>query len=403
MTSLSLDELIRNLKVHEMIIKKDSKIVKDKGERKSLALKAKTKSSDEDCSTFRNEDEEYAMAVRDFKKFFKRRGRFVRQPRNSKKTFQKRRDNKNKKVIESVLDAEIQIISLENVQNHRKTRTKEHSSEVLGVIAVRKMMKRLKTKHVLWLKHLVSPHKAQTAPKEIKGPLIYSSDVKKSASFQKSILGPRPNHIMVNNVKILEASDDEVKRFYKLSLNPEVRFSKPNFRSKTPPPRRVDNSYPRSKTPQPKRYVGRQNRPHGFPVTWNNFQPQSYMSWGMCPPLPHPNQMQQKQEPKNVNEALKDESWIITMEEELNQFIENDVWDLVAHPKSSKIIGTKWVFKNKLDENGVVSHNKDRSVAQGYNQQEGIDYDKTYALAGRLKSIRILLAYALDLSYSKWT
>ncbi|GJR36432.1 zf-CCHC domain-containing protein [Tanacetum coccineum] len=96
-TSLSLDELIGNLKVHEMIIKKDSKIVKAKGERRSLALKAKKESSDEECSTFRTEDEEYTMAVRDFKKFFKRRGRFVRQPRNDKKTFQRSRDNKNGK------------------------------------------------------------------------------------------------------------------------------------------------------------------------------------------------------------------------------------------------------------------------------------------------------------------
>ncbi|GKG06097.1 hypothetical protein Tco_0326183, partial [Tanacetum coccineum] len=71
LTSLSLDELIRNLKVHEMIIKK---------ERKSLALKDKKESSDEECSTFGSEDEEYAMAIRDFKKFFKIRGRFVRQP-----------------------------------------------------------------------------------------------------------------------------------------------------------------------------------------------------------------------------------------------------------------------------------------------------------------------------------
>ncbi|GJV03211.1 putative RNA-directed DNA polymerase [Tanacetum coccineum] len=88
LTSLSLDELIGNLKVHEMIIKKDSEIVKAKGERRSLALKAKKESSDEECSTFGSKDEEYAMTVRDFKKFFKRRGRFVRQPRNDKKTFQ---------------------------------------------------------------------------------------------------------------------------------------------------------------------------------------------------------------------------------------------------------------------------------------------------------------------------
>ncbi|GKG11753.1 zf-CCHC domain-containing protein, partial [Tanacetum coccineum] len=67
-----------------MIIKKDSEIVKAKVERKSLALKAKKESSDEECSAFGSEDEEYAMAVRDFKKFFKRRGRFVRQPRDDK-------------------------------------------------------------------------------------------------------------------------------------------------------------------------------------------------------------------------------------------------------------------------------------------------------------------------------
>ncbi|GJY27080.1 hypothetical protein Tco_0401806 [Tanacetum coccineum] len=70
LTSLSLDELIGNIKVHEMIIKKDSKIVKEKVERKYLALKAKKESSDEECSTSGSEDKEYTMAVRDFKRFF---------------------------------------------------------------------------------------------------------------------------------------------------------------------------------------------------------------------------------------------------------------------------------------------------------------------------------------------
>ncbi|GJU26708.1 zf-CCHC domain-containing protein [Tanacetum coccineum] len=97
LTSLSLDELIRNLKVYEMIIKKDSEIFKGKGERKYLALKAKKESSDEECSTSGSEDEEYAMAVRGFKKFFKRKGRFVRQLRNDKKTFQRSRDEKSGK------------------------------------------------------------------------------------------------------------------------------------------------------------------------------------------------------------------------------------------------------------------------------------------------------------------
>ncbi|GKC01930.1 hypothetical protein Tco_0993540 [Tanacetum coccineum] len=137
LTSLSLDELIGNLKVHEMIIKKDSEIVKAKGERRSLALKAKKESSNEECLTFRSEDEEYAMAVRDFKKFCKRRGRFVRQPRNDKKDLSKKPRRKKG-------------------QGHQETRTKEYSSKVLGEIAEKKMMKRSKKKHVLWLKHQMS-------------------------------------------------------------------------------------------------------------------------------------------------------------------------------------------------------------------------------------------------------
>nr|GEU33608.1 retrovirus-related Pol polyprotein from transposon TNT 1-94 [Tanacetum cinerariifolium] len=80
-----------------MTIKKDYKIVKAKGERKYLALKAKKESSDEECLISRSEDEECAMEVRDFKKFFKRRGRFERPPRNKKKRFQISRDDKNGK------------------------------------------------------------------------------------------------------------------------------------------------------------------------------------------------------------------------------------------------------------------------------------------------------------------
>ncbi|GJU05011.1 zf-CCHC domain-containing protein [Tanacetum coccineum] len=98
LTSLSLNELIGNLKVYEVIIKKDSEMVKGKREQnRSLALKAKKESSDEDSSTSDSEDEEYAMAVRDFKKFFKLRGRFVRQPHNEIKSSQRNKDDKNDK------------------------------------------------------------------------------------------------------------------------------------------------------------------------------------------------------------------------------------------------------------------------------------------------------------------
>ncbi|GKD67901.1 retrovirus-related pol polyprotein from transposon TNT 1-94, partial [Tanacetum coccineum] len=60
-------------------------------------------------------------------------------------------------------------------------------------------------------------------------------------------------------------------------------------------------------------------------------------------------------EPKHVKEALKDDSWVVAMQEELNQFVANDVWELVPLPMSQSVIGTKWVFRNKLDENGLES------------------------------------------------
>ncbi|GKB96672.1 retrovirus-related pol polyprotein from transposon TNT 1-94 [Tanacetum coccineum] len=98
------------------------------------------------------------------------------------------------------------------------------------------------------------------------GPPVITPRSEKSVSFLKSILGPRPKHKIVNNVKVPIASDNEVKQFYKPLSKPGVGFSKPNFRSKTPLPRIVNNNYPRPKTLQPKRNVGRQNQPHGFPI-----------------------------------------------------------------------------------------------------------------------------------------
>ncbi|GKB35327.1 hypothetical protein Tco_0880269 [Tanacetum coccineum] len=97
LSTLPLDELIINLKVYEVVLEKDLEASKIKKEKyKSLALKARKVSSDgyESCS---GSDEEYAMAVRDFKKFFKRRGKFVRQPHDDKKSFQKIKEEKKGK------------------------------------------------------------------------------------------------------------------------------------------------------------------------------------------------------------------------------------------------------------------------------------------------------------------
>ncbi|GKB09420.1 retrovirus-related pol polyprotein from transposon TNT 1-94 [Tanacetum coccineum] len=99
-------------------------------------------------------------------------------------------------------------------------------------------------------------------------------------------------------------------------------------------------------------------------------------------------------EPKKLIEALEEEGWVLAMTEELNQFERNKVWTLVPKPYGKTIIWLKWVFRNKMDEEGVVTKNKARLVAKGYRQEEGIDYDETFAPVARLEAIRIFLAYA---------
>nr|GEW06581.1 copia protein [Tanacetum cinerariifolium] len=97
LSSLALNELIRNLKVHEVVMEKDSKIYKGKKERiKSITLKTKKESSDDETLTSGSDDEEYAMGVRNFKKFFRRKGKFVRQQREERKSLRQREEKKEK-------------------------------------------------------------------------------------------------------------------------------------------------------------------------------------------------------------------------------------------------------------------------------------------------------------------
>uniref|UniRef100_A0A8I7BEB6 Integrase catalytic domain-containing protein n=1 Tax=Hordeum vulgare subsp. vulgare TaxID=112509 RepID=A0A8I7BEB6_HORVV len=99
--------------------------------------------------------------------------------------------------------------------------------------------------------------------------------------------------------------------------------------------------------------------------------------------------------PHRVQDALCDNDWLLAMQEELNSFTRNEVWSLVERPtKEHNVIETKWIFKNKEDENETVLRNKARLVAQGYSQVEGLDFGETFAPVARLESIRILLAYA---------
>lgn len=99
-------------------------------------------------------------------------------------------------------------------------------------------------------------------------------------------------------------------------------------------------------------------------------------------------------EPVNVKQALSDKNWIVAMQEELNQFVRNDIWYLVPRPKDKHIIETKWIFKNKFDELRNIIWNKARLVVQGYTQIEGIDYVETFAPVARLESIRLFISIA---------
>ncbi|GJX22857.1 putative ribonuclease H-like domain-containing protein [Tanacetum coccineum] len=95
-----------------------------------------------------------------------------------------------------------------------------------------------------------------------------------------------------------------------------------------------------------------------------------------------------------VNKSSGAHAFVDAMQEELLQFKIQKVWILVDLPYGKKAIGTKWVYRNKKDERGVVVRNKARLVAQGYRQEEGIDYDEVFAPMARIEAIRIFLAFA---------
>ncbi|GJV05779.1 retrovirus-related pol polyprotein from transposon TNT 1-94 [Tanacetum coccineum] len=587
LTSLSLDELIGNLKVHEMLIKKDSEIVKAKVERKSLALKAKNESSDEECSTSGSEDEEYAMAVRDFKKFFKRRGRFVRQPRNDKKTFQRSRDDKNgksdrkcfrcgdpnhlireclkppkyknqiafvggswsdsgeeddesvnnKTCLVAQASSELKEEALKLTTFEKSTRclnemlnNQKPSGEKLGLgfnsfeasssgtkeIKFVKAQKKMPldggpinmggsinvqaahkvnmgpppgttpgseksiclgvdlepdewisdnecSKHMIGNRKLFSSYKANNRGNVIFGSNLHGNIIGKGRGIRNKglyvmKLGNEPKDKiyleLINensmlwhrrlghtNMRLIQslASKELVRNLPKLKFDqhfydackirkkarashkaknivsttrclkllymdlfgPSAIWSYGGNRytlvivddysrkvkeslnvtfDETPPPSKtsplVDDDLDEEeaiKVTEKKNLENdivdetleideivniKESRNHPLENVIGNLNQRTLRSQAQ-------NQSNffcfiSTIEPKNVNEALTDDSWIVAMQEELNQFIANDVWELVPQPRNMTIIGTKWVFRNKLDENGIVSRNKAR-------------------------------------------
>nr|GEW46793.1 retrovirus-related Pol polyprotein from transposon TNT 1-94 [Tanacetum cinerariifolium] len=105
-------------------------------------------------------------------------------------------------------------------------------------------------------------------------------------------------------------------------------------------------------------------------------------------------------EPKNVKEAMTDPAWIESMQEELLQFKRLDVWMLVLAPDNITPLTLKWLFKNKHDEEQMVIRNKSRLVVRGYHQEEGIDFEESFAPVTRMEVIRIFLAYATHKSFT---
>ncbi|KAI3828440.1 hypothetical protein L1987_02541 [Smallanthus sonchifolius] len=105
-------------------------------------------------------------------------------------------------------------------------------------------------------------------------------------------------------------------------------------------------------------------------------------------------------EPKNIKAALLDNSWVEAMQEELQQFNKLHVWNLVDLPKNKVPIGTRWVFRNKKDEGGIVIRNKDRLVVQGFYHEEEIDFEEVFAPVACLEAIRMFLAYAAYMDFT---
>ncbi|GJW31098.1 putative ribonuclease H-like domain-containing protein [Tanacetum coccineum] len=99
-------------------------------------------------------------------------------------------------------------------------------------------------------------------------------------------------------------------------------------------------------------------------------------------------------EPKNYKDALTQACWIEAMQEELNEFERLEVWELVPRPDKVMVITLKWIYKVKLDELGGILKNKARLVARGYRQEEGIDFEESFAPVARIEAIRIFLAFS---------
>nr|GEX94119.1 zf-CCHC domain-containing protein/UBN2 domain-containing protein [Tanacetum cinerariifolium] len=468
LTSLSLDELIRNLKVHEMIIKKDSKIVKAKVKRKFIDLKAKKESSDEECSTFDSEYEEYAMAVRDFKKFFKRR-------ESLNVTFDKTSPpSKTSPLMDDDLDEEDAIKELVPQPKNMKIigtkwvfRNKLDENSIVSQNKARLVAQGYNQQECIdydeyertfkcnmakeiWKTFLIS-HQGNSQVKDNKINLLVQQYkqfvISKDESMDSAFA--RFNTIITT----LKALDEGYSR--KNYVRKFLRAVHPKWRAKVTAIEElkdltslsldeligilkvyeiiIKNDSEMVKEKVERKFIALKAKKESSDEECSIFdsEDEEYAMAVRYFKKFFKRRGSWSDSGKEDDEKVKDETCLIahaSSEICLEFILENDEWikdsgcskHMTGNRKlfstykaynGDNIIfgsnlcgniigkGTKWVFRNKLDENGIVSRNKARLVAQGYNQQECIDYDETYALVARLESIRILLPYACALDF----
>ncbi|GJR33631.1 zf-CCHC domain-containing protein [Tanacetum coccineum] len=416
LSKLSLDKLVGNLKVYEVVLEKDLEIAKNKKEKyKSLALKARQVLSDDDTSSSDSNDEEYAMAEdkREDRRCFKcgDPNHFISDcPKNSsgdQKAFvvgsqsDSGDDSKKEEICLMAHSNEVLSDNLYYSSSSLDNESRQDEYDKLCQMSLRiiNKNKHLKAKNES-LKKTINEHKTKLDILE-KVHLYKKMVEMQKPSKDKCGLGYTETIASPRNTKIKNLGDHIKKISVELagrchsSTAPACSIEQHRVSDDSAEKEKDLETNVRQKVKlDPDEWI--QDSGCTRHMTGNKDLFSSYKTFDGGNMLFGSNTKSKiiGKEPKNIKEAIQDESWTMAMQEELNQFKINDVWCLVPPPKNQTIIGTKWVFKNKLDENGVVSRNKARLVAQGYNQQEGIDFDETYAPVARLESIRILLAYA---------
>ncbi|GJX58290.1 retrovirus-related pol polyprotein from transposon TNT 1-94 [Tanacetum coccineum] len=336
LSTLPLDELISNLKVYEVVLEKDSEISKNKKEKyKSLALKARKVLSEEEASSLDSEDEEYAMDVRDFKKFFRRKGKFVRQPHDDKKSFRKIKEDKKEKEDRSDSEddskkEEICLMALDNnkefdnevqfgafcdanVITHnfsaprtpqskgvveRKNCTLQEMSRAMlneQLITQKFWCNAVDTSTYIFNRILIRPFLGKTPYKLFKG--------KKPSLEYFKVFGSKC--FILNTKDYLTKFDPKSTEGIFLGYSPNsktyVILNKETMRVEESLNVRFNESPP----------------PKSSPLVDDDIL----------------------EKPKNVKEAIQDKTWTMAMQEELNQFKTNDVWSLVPPPDNQTIIG----------------------------------------------------------------